>query len=148
MLPIDPYLVWLIAGFVLALLEMLTGTFFLLVLGIAAFAGAGAAFFGGEFWVQAGVAAAVAMTGMFWVYKRQLSLNSATMKAIDSGQPVIFESWLNRAAGHARVRYRDASWEAFIEGFDGASGEAVAGDMLYVVAIEGNSLRVSRTRPA
>jgi membrane protein implicated in regulation of membrane protease activity len=147
MLPIEPYLVWLIAGFVLVLLEMLTGTFYLLVLGIAAFAGAGVALSGGEFWVQTAVSAAVAMAGMFWIYKRQLSLNTVAMKPIDSGQPVTFESWLNRTAGHARVRYRDASWEAFVEGQGGNVGDAATGDMLYVIAIEGNTLRISRTRP-
>jgi len=148
MLQTDLYLIWLIVGFVLVLAEMLTGTFYLLVLGIAAFAGAAAGFSGGEFWMQTGVASALAIAGMVWVYTRQLSLNTATMKAIDNGQPVIFESWLNRAAGHARVRYRDASWEAIVDGVDGGSGEAAAGDMLYIIAIEGNSLRISRTRPA
>ena len=55
------YLLWAIAGFVLVMAELLTGTFYLLVLGIAALAAAAIAYVGGDFWVQAMVAAAVAL---------------------------------------------------------------------------------------
>ena len=47
----ETYLVWLAAGFVLVIAELVTGTFFLLVLGIAAFAGSATAWFGLEFWI-------------------------------------------------------------------------------------------------
>ncbi len=140
MLSFDAYLVWLIAGFVLVILELVTGTFYLLVLGIAAFAGAAAAFFGGAFWVQALSAAIVAVSGVLWAYKRHLSDAVPAMKSLDAGQPVRFESWVNCPAGHARVRYRDVSWDATLE------GDAVAGDVFYVLSIDGNTLKVARTR--
>ena len=63
----DNYLVWLIAGFILVIVELATTTFYLLVFGIAAFAGAGVAYAGGALIWQAIVAAAVAVAGVFWV---------------------------------------------------------------------------------
>ena len=41
------WLIWVIAGFVLVIAELLTGTFYLLVIGIGAFAGALVAWLGG-----------------------------------------------------------------------------------------------------
>jgi membrane protein implicated in regulation of membrane protease activity len=66
------------------------------------------------------------------------------MRSIDAGQPANFESWVDQAAGLARVRYRGASWEARLEGGDAPQPGAV----LYVLAAEGNMLRVSARRPA
>src|SRR5205823_1646716 len=40
-MPLDLSLAWLIAGFMLIIVELVTGTFYLLVLGIAALVGAG-----------------------------------------------------------------------------------------------------------
>ena len=59
----ETYLVWLAAGFVLVIAELVTGTFFLLILGIAAFAGSATAWFGFGFWLEAMCAAAVAVSG-------------------------------------------------------------------------------------
>jgi membrane protein implicated in regulation of membrane protease activity len=46
------YVLWAIAGFVLVIAELLTGTFYLLVFGVAALAGALVAYLGGAFWLQ------------------------------------------------------------------------------------------------
>lgn len=45
----EDYLVWLIAGLILVSAELITGTFFLLFLGIAALLGAAVAWFGTPF---------------------------------------------------------------------------------------------------
>jgi membrane protein implicated in regulation of membrane protease activity len=66
------------------------------------------------------------------------------MQGIDVGQPASFDSWVNRSAGHARVKYRDALWDAHIAGE--AAGEP--GEILYVNSVDGNTLKVSKTRPA
>ena len=63
----DAYLLWVIAGIILIIVEMLTGTFYLLVLGIAALTAAAAAWFGQSFWVQAVVTAAVAVAGVILI---------------------------------------------------------------------------------
>ena len=64
----DPSLVWAAIGLVLVISELLTGTFYLLMLGTAAFAAAGVAFFGQGLAVQAIVAAAVAAAGCWGVH--------------------------------------------------------------------------------
>jgi len=66
------------------------------------------------------------------------------MAPVDAGQPANSESWVDQATGLARVRYRGASWEARLEGGDVPQ----PGALLYVLASEGNTLRVSVKRPA
>ena len=140
----DIPLVWLIAGFILVIAELATGTFYLLVLGVAAFAGAGVAYAGGALVWQSLAAAAVAVAGVVWVHQYRKRTVSSPMRGLDVGQPASFESWVNKSAGHARVKYRDALWDAHIAG--DAQGEP--GEILYVVSADGNTLKVSKTRPA
>ena len=140
----DMSLVWLIAGFLLVIVELATGTFYLLVLGIAAFAGAGVAWAGGAFLWQSIAAAAVAVAGVVWVHVYRKSITPERMRGLDVGQPAVFESWVDRDAGHARVKYRDASWDAQVSG--SPSGEP--GEVLYITSVDGNTLKVSKTRPA
>ncbi|HKW37828.1 MAG TPA: NfeD family protein [Burkholderiales bacterium] len=140
----DAYLVWLIAGFALVIAELLTGTFYLLVLGAAAFVGAAAAYFAGSHLVQAIAAAAVALVGVLWVHHARQAMMPERMRGLDVGQPAAFESWVDKPAGHARVKYRDALWDAHVAG--AAAGEP--GEILYVTSVDGNTLKVSKTRPA
>ncbi|MGE5824191.1 MAG: NfeD family protein [Bacteroidota bacterium] len=143
-MPIDHFLVWLIAGFILVIVELVTGTFYLLMLGIACFAGAGLAYAGGVFAWQALVAAAVAVGGVVWVRRHKKSIEPKRMRGLDFGQPAAFDSWVNKDAGQARVRYRDTLWDAQITG--DIAGER--DEVLYVNSIDGNALKVSKTRPA
>ena len=66
----DAYLVWLLLGLALVIVELLTGTFYLLVLGVAAFGAGAVAWFGGGFAAQAIAAAAVALVGADLVHAR------------------------------------------------------------------------------
>ena len=140
----DISLVWLIAGFILIIVELLTGTFYLLVLGIAALVGAGIGYASGALVWQAIGAAIVAVAGVVWVNQYKKKLAPQRMQGLDFGQPAAFDSWVNKSAGHARVKYRDALWDAHIAG--DAQGEP--GEILYVVSADGNTLKVSKTRPA
>ena len=63
----ETYLAWIIAGFVLVIIELLTGTFYLLVIGVGAFAGAAVAWAGGGYLAQAVGACAVALAGTWLV---------------------------------------------------------------------------------
>ena len=56
----DPALAWAVAGLVLVITELVTGTFYLLMLAVAAFGAAAAAYLGQGFPVQSVVAAVVA----------------------------------------------------------------------------------------
>ena len=140
----DPMIVWAVAGLVLVIVELVTGTFFLLMLGIAAFGAAAAAYFGVNFGAQSIVAAVIAGAGCYGVHLYRANNKAEQMAPIDAGMPANFESWLDAGARLARVRYRGASWDARVEG-----GEALEpGATVYVLAADGNTLRVGKNRPA
>jgi membrane protein implicated in regulation of membrane protease activity len=140
----DTYLIWLVAGFLLVIVELVSGTFYLLVLGVAGLAGGLIAYTGLPFSVQAGVAAVLAVTGTVWVNRVRRTSSAVKMHSLDAGQPAAFDRWVDRAAGQARVKYRDALWDAAVVGE--ISGEP--GEVLYVASIDGNTLKVSKTRQA
>lgn len=138
----DAYLLWVITGIVLIIVEMLTGTFYLLVLGIAALAAAAAAYLGQSFWVQAVVVAAVAVIGVILLKRFRGGAQPASVQTLDIGQAVILDAWISEADGLARVQYRNAQWEAQV------TGERVpGGKVFYIHAVDGNTLRVSAARP-
>jgi membrane protein implicated in regulation of membrane protease activity len=139
---------WAILGLALVIIEMLTGTFYLLMLGIAGFGAALAAWLGQPFGVQAVVAAVVSAAGCYGVHMYHAKNARGQMTPIDAGQPASFENWVDQGARLARVRYRGASWEARVEG-DGLESAAPApGSLLYVIKADGNTLNVTVRRPA
>jgi len=139
----ESYLVWLAAGFVLVIAELVTGTFFLLVLGVAAFAGSATAWFGLGFWLEALCAAAVAVAGVFWVQQRRSTMPQPSMASLDVGQAVTLEAWVNREQGAARVKYRNTQWDAEVEG----EREFDRGEVLFIHAVDGNTLKVAKGKP-
>ena len=138
----ETYLVWLAAGFVLVIAELVTGTFFLLVLGIAAFAGSAMAWFGLGFWVEALCAATVAVAGVFWVQQRRRTMPQPDMASLDLGQAVTLDAWVNREQGAARVKYRNTLWDAEVEG----ERELDHGQVLFIHSVDGNTLKVSKKK--
>jgi len=156
---LDPALAWVIVGLVLVIAELLSGTFYLLMLAVAAFGAALAAYFGQAFPVQCIVAAVLAAAGCYGVHVYRARSSSKRMPPIDAGMPASFESWLDarsrlarvRYRGAldarsrlARVRYRGASWDAQVEGSEALE----PGATLFVVAADGNTLKVAKNRPA
>ena len=139
----ETYLIWLAAGFALVIAELVTGTFFLLVLGIAAFAGSATAWFGMGFWVEALCAATVAIAGVFWVRQQRKASPQADMASLDLGQAVTFDAWVSRDQGAARVSYRNTQWDAVVEG----ERDLDHGQLLFIHAVDGNTLRVAKTKP-
>jgi membrane protein implicated in regulation of membrane protease activity len=141
---VDESLAWLIAGVALVVVELMTGTFYLLVLGAAAFVASAVAFGGGGFLAQVLVAGAVAIAGIFWIRSRKLASATPPMPSLDLGQPVTLDSWVNREDRLARVKYREALWDAIVDGE--ARGEQ--GEVFYIRTVDGNTLRVAKERPA
>ena len=137
-------LTWAIVGLVLVIAELLSGTFYLLVLGVAAFGSALAAWLGFDFGIQAGAFFVVAGVGCYAVHVYRAKNQAQQMPPIDAGQPASFEGWLDQPAGLARVRYRGASWEARLD----EAAPLQPGSVVYVLQTEGNTLRVSARRPA
>ena len=140
----DPALVWVIAGMVLVIAELLSGTFYLLMLGIAAFGAGLAAYVGQAFPVQSIVAAILSAAGCYGVHVYRAKSAPDRMPPIDAGMPASFESWLDAGSRLARVRYRGASWEARVEGTDSVE----PGATVFVLATDGNTLKVAKNRPA
>lgn len=141
-------LTWAILGLALVIVELLTGTFYLLMLAIAAFGAAFAAWLGQGFPVQTIVAAVISAAGCYGVHLYREKNATRQMVPVDAGQPASFEAWVDEAARLARVRYRGASWDALVDG-DGQENAAPApGSMLYVIKADGNTLKVTTRRPA
>ena len=136
-------LTWAIIGLVLVITELLTGTFYLLMLGIAAFGAALAVWMGLEFGGQALVFLVVAGVGCYGVHVYRARNQKQQMAPIDAGMPASFESWVDAGSRLARVRYRGASWDAKVEGADTVE----PGAMLVVLAADGNTLKVAKNRP-
>ena len=113
-------------------------------LGLAAFAGAAAAWFGASFWVQAVVAVALAATGMIVAsnLKKKKAVGDKSNDSLDIGHTVILDSWVSEADGVAKVRYRNATWDAKVMG-----ARTPGGTVFYICAMDGSTLHISSHKP-
>lgn len=139
----EPYVAWAVIGLALVIAELMSGTFYLLVLGVAAFGAALAAYLGQDFPAQVIIGAVVAAAGCYWVHAYRVRNAARQMAPVDAGHPASFENWLDPSARLARVRYRGASWDARVEG----EAALEPGNVVYVLATEGNTLKVTTKRP-
>jgi membrane protein implicated in regulation of membrane protease activity len=139
------WLIWVVAGFVLVIAELVTGTFYLLVIGAGAFAGALVAWLGGnELW-QALAGSAVALAGALGVHHwHTKNRGPSGSNFLDRGQPVVLEGWSNENAHIARVKYRGTLWDAKLSHTD---AHPAPGTTLYIHGLDGNTLVVD-TLPA
>ena len=139
----EHYVWWAVAGIGLIIVEMLSGTLILLVLGLAAFGGALAVWLGASFAVQAAVAVALAAVGMLVAssLKKKKSAADKISDSLDVGHTVLLESWVSEADGVAKVRYRNATWDARVTGT-----RTPGGTVFYIVATDGNTLHISSTK--
>lgn len=140
----ETYVWWAVAGISLIILEMMSGTLILLVLGLAAFAGAAAAWMGYSFWVQSLVAVALAAVGMIVASSiKKKSAGDKSNDSLDIGHTVILDSWVSEADGVAKVRYRNATWDAKVIG-----SHTPGGTVFYICAMNGSTLHISSSKPA
>jgi membrane protein implicated in regulation of membrane protease activity len=141
----QPVLAWLLAGLLLVVVELMTGTFYLLILGIAAGIGSVVAFFEHSFWIQALIAAISAIIGGMLVHHYHRAANAGPSKDSDNdiGEPVSIETWVSEPDRLARVRYRGTTWDAEVVGTERIEANA----LLYVVARDGSRLKISSSRP-
>jgi membrane protein implicated in regulation of membrane protease activity len=140
------HIIWLILGLGLVIVEMVTGTFYLLVLGIAAFAGSVAAFLGASLLLQVLSTGAIAVIGIFAVHRWHRSRGrkgAGVPNVLDVGQTVTLESWIDESARLVRVSYRGSSWDAQLLG----DAAVQPRDLLYICGMDGSRLQVSRVKP-
>ncbi len=140
----DPALAWAIVALVLVIAELLSGTFYLLMLAVAAFGAAAVAYLAQPFPLQCVVAVVIAAAGCYGVHVYRARSAGKRMAPLDAGMPASFESWLDAGARLARVRYRGASWDARVEGHEAME----PGATLVVLAADGNTLKVAKNRAA
>jgi membrane protein implicated in regulation of membrane protease activity len=136
------YWIWWIAAAALVAAELLTGTFYLLVVGIAVACGGVVAWLGGSAEYQWLIASVLGVAGVVALerWKRGRG-RSPDQPSLDVGQMVRVESW--GPARTARVSYRGTTWDAEL-----ASPETPQAETMYITAMRGSTLIVSDRRPA
>ena len=136
---------WGLAG-LLVLAELLTGTFYLLILALGASAAALAAHAGGGLTAQLVAAAAMGGGGTaLWHLRRAKAPRSAPAASnadvnLDIGQTVNVTQW--DATRQAKVHYRGAAWGVRYAG----EGTPAPGEHV-IVAVHGNRLDVRPAAP-
>lgn len=141
------WLLWVVVGFILVIVELVTGTFYLLAIAAGVFVAALLAWLGVNVMIQAVGGSVVALAAAWFVHHWHGAHRKATAgesNLLDKGQPVVLESWVNEPGGLARVKYRGASWEARVP----AAERPAPGAMLWIEGMEGNTLLVGATPPA
>lgn len=129
------YIVWWILAFALVALELTTGTFYLLVYGLAAAAAGVAAWLGMGLVAQLVIAALIGIAGTLALRKwRQAGGTDEDLQDLDIGQVVTLENW---NSGRGQVKYRGALWDA--EARDASVDSARP---LYIRAVRGTVLVV------
>lgn len=109
----ENYIVWFLLAFALLGLEMLSGTFYMLVFGVAAAAGGVMAYLGAAVTLQFIVAAIVGVVGTAALRTWRAKSAPRADQNLDIGAQVQIESW--GEDGHARVHYRGSQWDAELE---------------------------------
>lgn len=138
------YLIWLLSGLILIMLELMTGTFYLLVFGIAALVAAAVALLGGDIWLQSVVAGALTLLGVYLAhaYRAQLHPKRSGNDNLDIGQVVVFDRWRDQHEGLLRVSYRGTIWDAR------AQETLDLEQTLYIVDHQMGILLISNKRPS
>lgn len=134
--------VWWIAGAVLVGAELVTGTFYLLAVGVAAAAGGVAAWLGAgaalQFMIAGGCGVVLTAAAHQWRLRRAPVPRQVSL---DVGQAVQVQAW--HADGTARVTHRGTSWDAEL-----ATPDTPRAETLYIVATRGSILVLADRRPA
>ncbi|WP_300554449.1 NfeD family protein [Limnohabitans sp. Rim8] len=132
----DATMWWVLAG-VLVALELLTGTFYLLMLGLGAVAAALVAMTGLDLNTQLFTAAIVGGLGAVllgqWRKRQTTTPQEAQHQHLDLGATLQVDAW--DAQGTAQVKHRGAAWTAVL-----APGQTAAPGIYRIQAMAGNRL--------
>ena len=137
-----PPILWFVAAFVLLIAELLTGTFYLLMVAIGCAIGGLAATAGAGTPLQFVAAAAVGIAATLVLRRTRWGARHAKVDALanrdvvlDIGEVVQVDAWHDRTA---YVRYRGAQWSATLE----PGALETAGDQV-IKAVRGSTLVVA-----
>jgi membrane protein implicated in regulation of membrane protease activity len=127
---------WVLTG-VLVALELVTGTFYLLMLGLGAMAAALVAMAGHDLNTQLVAAAVVGGLGAVllgqWRKRQTTTPQEAQDQHLDLGATVQVDAW--DAQGTAQVKHRGAAWTAVL-----APGQTASPGTYRIQALVGNRL--------
>lgn len=145
------WMIWFAVACVLLILEMASGTFYLLMIAIGTAAGGILALSGANGTWQCVVAAGVAAIATFALRRSRFGQTERIDSArdpgvnLDIGQTLEVTEWRHvaGAASTARVMYRGAMWDVDLA----ADGLAIAG-LFVIQEVQGNRLIVINNRPA
>lgn len=133
------YVAWFIAGSVLLLAELMTGTFYLLVIAVA-FACAGLAhLLGASFVMQLLIAAVIGFGGSIALRKSRFGKSSVAadpLQQMDVGQRLQIAAW--NESRSARAQYRGAQWDVEL-----AAGEPATPGEFEIREVRANRLIVA-----
>jgi len=137
----DTFIGWFVVAFGLLVAELLTGTFYLLVISIALAVAGLAALAGAPFALQLVVAAAIGIGGSIWLRstrfgKRLHERGDDRVQNMDIGQSLRVDNWTT--ARTARANYRGAVWDVEL-----APGEQPASGEFVIREIHANRLIVA-----
>ena len=141
-------LFWWIGAGVLVVLELMHGTFYLLMVALGFIAAGLARLAGLDLSLQMGIAAAVALAAMLLLRKSRFGRKTKTRAEaarnpdvnLDIGSTLTVPSWRD---GRARTSYRGASWDVEL-----TPGEPEDSNLYEITAVHGNCLVVVASRRA
>jgi len=136
------YWMWWIAAAALIAVELLVGTFYLLVVGLAVACGGLAAWLGASPPLQWLLAGALGVLGTLLLrrWKRRLMAKTPPQPGLDIGAQVQVLSW--GPGRTARVAYRGSSWDAEL-----AAPDTPQAETMYITAMRGSVLILADQRP-
>lgn len=135
------YTYWFILALVLLGAEMMSGTFYMLVLAVAVALGGVAALAGLDMAWQISVAGVAAVIGILILRRSKvIRTPDANNDSFDIGQSVRVIAWHDD--GSVRVHYRGAEWDA-----QTAEADTPHDAPLYIKSIQGSKLILSQHQP-
>jgi membrane protein implicated in regulation of membrane protease activity len=138
----ESYVILLVVAIALLAAEMLTGTFYLLMIAIGVACGGIAGWLGASFDVQLLTSSILGAAAplVFHQWRKRSAAAHKPDQPLDVGEIVQIETW--NADGSARARHRGTQWDAELEA-PGISRNAI----LYIAAMRGSTLILSDRKP-
>jgi membrane protein implicated in regulation of membrane protease activity len=133
------YWIWWALAAILVGAELMTGTFYLLAVGVAFAAGGLAALLNAPLPVQLIIGGVLSVAGTIAAHRWRLSRVLPPAAPLDLGQSVRILEW--KDDGSARVNYRGTQWDAELA----APGTARA-ETMYIVGTRGSTLLIADRR--
>jgi len=138
----ESYVILLVAALALLAAEMLTGTFYLLMIAIGVACGGIAGWLGASLDVQLLTSSILGAAAplIFHQFRKRSAGARGPDQPLDVGEIVQVETW--NADGSARVRHRGTQWDAELEK-TGTPRDAI----LYIAGMRGSTLILSDKKP-